>query len=244
MIKSSSSRSDQQQDHSKAVVHWHGKILAISTRWSWLAALAIAHHLPAIYSPPFAPFALYYGNLHYYTIRTICTSVIFVLLNQCQSVSRLAQCASARQWFIGMARFWLSAPALAISTRSALERITRLPDHLGEKHLPLFITCQLLSTICTICTTMGICTITPFAQFVPVWYLYSRTNALFATLCPELQKRANRANLLVLIFPGRCKFYCKARKKLSHYVHCLYLLYHSTLGYQHCIKTLLLAMCF
>ena len=38
-------------------------------------------------------------------------------------------------------------------------------------------------------------------------------------LMTELQKRANRANLLVLIFTGRCYFLGKARKKLCHYLH-------------------------
>ena len=81
-----------------------------------------------------------------------------------------------------MARFWLSASALAISTRSALERIARsswraalaiayyLPATLHHLHkLDNY-------TLCTICTTMRICTITPFAQFAPIYvYLYCCT---------------------------------------------------------------------
>ena len=46
---------------------------------------------------------------------------------------------------------------------------------------------------------------------------------------PELQKRADRANQLVLIFSGRCYFFGKACEKLCYYVHGSYMS-HSTLS--------------
>ena len=63
----------------------------------------------------------------------------------------------------------------------------------------------------------------------------------------ELQKRADRADQSVLIFPGWCKFLGNACAKLFHYVQCSYHLYHSTLyhwqyvSYTGAYNTLLIA---
>ena len=59
-----------------------------------------------------------------------------------------------------------------------------------------------------------------------LWKIYPEMHTV--TICfvcksvfAELQKRANRANLLVLILPSRCLFFGRARVKLCHSVHLL-----------------------
>ena len=110
-IKSSSSRSDQQQDHSKAVVHWHGKILAISISFGYqhqisfgenhqiILASSTCHCLSfASYSPPFAQFAQAW-HLHplIFCIITPFAQFVPVWYLYCctigNAVSRLAQFA-------------------------------------------------------------------------------------------------------------------------------------------------------